>query len=257
VIYTIQEYAHASNTWATWIGALRYGDCNRNNIDDEDDLADGTSQDLNGTGKPDECEVVSPSAVEFFKKNRYISFVPENPDISVAFQVTMASGPGSTGVVGWVGEPVELGCPDECSGDYISRVVGDPVFRIWTETSVNVSDCEIVPVATYELRATGGFNLFSDPFTIPTIDQPGEKLWGDVVGSNAFGSWDGPEGVVNFGDVQATILVFQQDENAPPRFWTDVAPQDTNFTTNIEDALWVIKAFQGDPYPFSDPSLCP
>ena len=77
MIYTIQEYAHASNVWATWIGALRYGDCNGNNVDDEEDLAGGTSLDLNGTGKPDECEVVSPGAVEFFKKNRYISFTPE------------------------------------------------------------------------------------------------------------------------------------------------------------------------------------
>lgn len=122
---------------------------------------------------------------------------------------------------------------------------------------IHVADCEIVPAAEYEVRATGGFDLFSDPFVALTADQPLPKFWADVVGANFFGIWDGPDGIVNFGDVQAAILVFKQDENAPPRTWTDIAPQEPNFTTNIEDAFLVIKVFQGDPYPWSDPDQCP
>lgn len=257
VIYTIQEYAFSTNFWGTWIAALRYGDCNGNGVADEIDLASGTSPDLNGSGVPDECEVVAPSVGESWWKNRYLSIAPLNPDISVAFQVTIVSGPGSLGEVGWVGEPFETGCPENCSGDYGARVVDEPVFRVWTEASINVSDCEIVPASVYEIRATGGFDLFSDPYVLSTVPQPLPKFWADVAGTSVGGVWDGPEGVVNFGDVQATILVFQQDDNAPPKTWTDIAPQETNFTTNIEDALWVIKAFQGEPYPWLDPDQCP
>lgn len=41
------------------IGAIPITDCNGNNIDDADDIANGTSTDCNGNGIPDECELDS------------------------------------------------------------------------------------------------------------------------------------------------------------------------------------------------------
>jgi len=57
----------AVGRWSLWIGAwalvclgsraLLAFDCNRNGAEDTDDLAGGVSQDCNGNGVPDECEV--------------------------------------------------------------------------------------------------------------------------------------------------------------------------------------------------------
>ncbi|MCP4589933.1 MAG: hypothetical protein GY842_04255 [bacterium] len=56
-MWTIQEYAHATNVWGTWIGELRLNsDCNENGFHDRDDIAAGTSLDCNGNFRPDECD---------------------------------------------------------------------------------------------------------------------------------------------------------------------------------------------------------
>ncbi len=80
--WTIQEYAKGTDDWSTWVQVLTYDgflDCNGNEIPDDEDLADcdgspwcsdcnnngildvcdiddGTSNDANGNGIPDECE---------------------------------------------------------------------------------------------------------------------------------------------------------------------------------------------------------
>jgi len=56
-LWTIQEYGHATNIWGTYIGRLEFGDCNGNGIDDELDIAQGTSEDCNLNELPDECEL--------------------------------------------------------------------------------------------------------------------------------------------------------------------------------------------------------
>ena len=76
-----------------------------------------------------------------------------------------------------------------------------------SELYVDISDCEVVPVAQYELRATGDGVMFSDPVSLTTIDQPGTKFWGDVAGMYSFGFWNGPDGTVNIGDAQAALPV--------------------------------------------------
>ncbi len=54
--WTIQEFAHSTNTWGTEIVMMRMGDCNDNGIEDPDDIAGGTSLDCNTNMIPDECE---------------------------------------------------------------------------------------------------------------------------------------------------------------------------------------------------------
>ncbi|HRX84001.1 MAG TPA: right-handed parallel beta-helix repeat-containing protein, partial [Phycisphaerae bacterium] len=55
-MWTIQEYAHAEDIWGTHIAEISVGDCNLNNVDDEIDIAAGTSRDCNDNLLPDECE---------------------------------------------------------------------------------------------------------------------------------------------------------------------------------------------------------
>ncbi|UCE62104.1 MAG: hypothetical protein JSU63_10415 [Phycisphaerales bacterium] len=139
------------------------------------------------------------------RKNRYISFVPNN-EMDVAFRVEMTSGPGSTGVVGWVGEPEEIK-----DGVYVARVVDAPVYRFWAENVVHCGDCEVVPLAEYSIRATVDEVVFSEPFVVGTIERPGEKYYGDVVGPGLGvlppePGFLAPDGLVNVSDVQAFAL---------------------------------------------------
>ena len=59
--WTFQEYsANQVDRWSTWIQEYSYSsliDCNNNGIDDSDDISNGTSQDCNSSGVPDECEL--------------------------------------------------------------------------------------------------------------------------------------------------------------------------------------------------------
>ncbi len=45
------------------IEILRISDCNQNGIDDADDIANGTSADIDASGRPDECEVFTRSCI--------------------------------------------------------------------------------------------------------------------------------------------------------------------------------------------------
>lgn len=62
--WTIQEYAAQrvgnnddDSRWGTWWARVDLiPDCNRNGIDDRDDVANGTSPDCNGNTVPDECD---------------------------------------------------------------------------------------------------------------------------------------------------------------------------------------------------------
>ena len=46
------------------LGTVVRGDCNRNGVDDLDDIENGTSEDCNGNGVPDECDVVARAEFE-------------------------------------------------------------------------------------------------------------------------------------------------------------------------------------------------
>ncbi len=70
-IWTLQEYAHGTNVWGTWIGVFSLGDCNSNDIRDDCDLECGVpgsecavagcgrARDCNANGRPDECDIFS------------------------------------------------------------------------------------------------------------------------------------------------------------------------------------------------------
>jgi len=183
-------------------------------------------------------------------KNRYITFEPQALG-SVAYQVRMTASayfPGSTGTMGWVGQP---------DVNRVAGIVGIPFFSDSWPSKVHVGNCRIVPVATYEvLETTDGVN-FAAPVVVETIPAPSEKFWGDAVGDFDGVTWGPPNGVTNFGDVQAAIKTFQGGESATPTTWTDVEPEEPNRVVNFNDVLQLVFAFTGLPYPFGDPANCP
>ncbi|MHC4696534.1 MAG: right-handed parallel beta-helix repeat-containing protein [Planctomycetota bacterium] len=232
------------------------GDCNSNWIPDECDIATGGSADDNGNAVPDDCEV---------PKNRYISLVTRDEAVPLAYRVDMNSSayfPGSVGTLGWVGEPDE---------NNHSRVVDASVYRGDWPTVVYVGDCEIVPVATYEIWATSDGATFTDPQEVPTIRKPGARYYGDVVGSGTgnlppLPGFTPPNRVVNVTDVQAFLLTFQGPTSPSVHTtWVDqhglgdgVPP---NFMLNVSDLQRILWGIAGQEYLDSpehlDPADCP
>jgi len=251
-------------------------DCNENLEPDTCDIADGSSDDCNGNGCPDECDIadaISPDADddgipdECYIANSHVSFAPDPGTSSVAYQVTLAASlefPQSVGL-SW-----RVGAPDQ---NNISRLVGSPVFRDWSgdPAAVHVGDCEIVPVATYQLRSTVDGVEFSDAITLATIHKPGPRYYGDVVGVGTgklppLSGFTPPTGVVNVTDVQAYILKFQgpSSPNAHAT-WVDLhgdgpgSPPD--FIINVSDLQRIKFGFQGQRYTNApdhlNPADCP
>lgn len=77
-----------------------------------------------------------------------------------------------------------------------------------------------------------------------------------MVGAFAGAGWAAPQGIANIDDVLSAIQSFQELDTAPRFTRTDVEPEELNRIPNINDVLVLIKAFQGDDYPFSSPAGC-
>jgi hypothetical protein len=187
------------------------------------------------------------------RKNRYVSFVPNNP-ANIAFSVEMTASeyfPDSVGALGWVGEPDEAG---------VARVVDEPFFSDAWPALVHVGDCKIVPVAAYEIRGTVDGTSFTEPLELATIARPEPgmpKWWADLVGLKVEGAWSPPDGFVNMDDIQAAIQAFEDTPGEPHWTWVDVADEGPDRVINMTDIQFIIFAFEGAGYPFSDPSDCP
>ena len=213
------------------------------------------------------------------RKNRFLSFLPNNADRPVAFQVELtAVGPpecydsdpgGDVGMTWWVTGPV---CTDT-NGNDTGAVPGvDPcpepnVWRagldsapqgicVWPEDVIHIAGCPIIPVATYELVAYDGLN-FSTPLELATIRQPDTKCWADCVGAWNGSQWTPPNEVVNMDDVTAAVFYFTHADNKPHRTWVEVDDAGVNMVLNFADIMRIVQGFQGLPYPFSNPGACP
>ena len=151
-------------------------------------------------------------------------------------------------MVGWLGEP---------DGNDISRVEASPYFSDAWPAVVHASDCEIVPAATYGVRASLDAIGFTDPLAVPTTPRPGTAWWEDCVGLLDGDTWTPPNGVVSFDDVTAAIQYFMTAATAPHVTVVDIEPQETNAVLNFTDIMQIVLAFQSEPYPFADPGDCP
>jgi M6 family metalloprotease-like protein len=197
------------------------------------------------------------------RKHRYISFAPDNPGSSVAFQVEMVDGPGATGVLGWVSAPFDpVG-----TGDWVSTVVPDPVLRAWPEETIHVGDCEIVPVATYEIRPTSDMVALGSPLEVATIHKPGIWFYGDTVGVGTGDmppqpGFTPPNGVVGVTDVQAFLLTVKGPTSPSAHTtWVDLhglgEGSPPNFLLNVSDLQRVLFGFEGMEYTDTPQQLNP
>lgn len=196
---------------------------------------------------------IEPTAPNDRQKNRYISFAPGNAGNTIAFRVDKITTP--TGSC-WVDTPGAMGN---------AKCVAAPVFRVWSEPVVHTGDCAIMPVASYEIRATTDAAVFTAPLVVNTIAEPvlNLKKWGDVVGVNNGVEWTPPNRFTNVNDVQA-MLAYIQGFAIVPAFQSvnleaisSADPCLNNFV-NTADVLILVKAIAGDAYPFTtNPASCP
>jgi len=204
------------------------------------------------------------------RKNRYISFVPNNPGASVAFLVELTEStlfPGSAGIVGWVGEPFDPGCPNPgdppegCAGELVSRLECVPVFRVWDDTQyVHVGDASIAPRTVYEISAVESSGIRSAGLEVETSPKPLDRQWGDTVGPFQVGvGWTGPDGFANVVDIHAGVLTMQGTVSVAETTWIDLVGSLTveqpNYLVNISDIQHVLQGVAGWDYPFPDPGV--
>lgn len=254
-------------------------DCQPNNVPDDCDIELGGSLDTNGNGIPDECDTQKPTLAaggHDRRKNRFISFNPNNPNIPVAIRVTWIDQgcsvsewdclgdfdcpAGESCVItgsaqlGWLQEPIDAATlPFSVApvGTFVSLVGNDPVVVDWTgHDLVHIMGCHIAPVQRYTLTATADplSNLFTPPLILETIIKPGIKFWGDLVGRFDGLEWTVPNGLVNVDDVSA-VIKFITLKPAPHVTAVDLAGEVPNFIINAAELQFSLLSFNGIPYP--------
>ena len=196
------------------------------------------------------------------RKNRYVSFAPNNGSGSVAFRVAKTTAP--TGSC-WVQAPVQAG-----ANQYAATCGANPVFRVWSEPVIHVGDCEVIPVANYDVAATADGAVFSSSLAVGTILLPtlNSKLWGDTVGINNGSEWTPPNGFTNVNDVLG-ILAYINGAAIRPQFTVanlqaiSSADSCLNAFVNTADVQISVRAISGDSYgppntgKITDPAMCP
>ncbi len=169
----------------------------------------------------------------------------------------------------WVQAPQQepQGCiPGPCGDeDWFARVDSMPHFEVWTLDTLHVGDCEIIPVAEYEIRAClppDGV-VCSDPLTIGTIAQPFVSPgfrgnYGDAAGpvDAITEEFIPPDGITNVVDVFAYVNTKQNygTANKPQTHptWVDLhGPGDgqpPQYILNVSDMGQILKGFAGDAW---------
>ncbi|MCH7924543.1 MAG: hypothetical protein IIC51_03320, partial [Planctomycetes bacterium] len=124
--------------------------------------------------------------------------------------------------------------------------------------TLHVTGCPIEPTSEYGVQTVAGANV-SVALTVPTALQPGSgSFWGDIVGFFDGVEWTPPDGVSNITDAVAAIKTFQGGQVVAPvpgstiahLSIADVEPGNINTVVNFADVLILIRAFQGNMYPF-------
>ena len=154
----------------------------------------------------------------------------------------------------WVGEELLTG------GGTPTGVFGlqaTPRFRDWTTVPggvVRVSDCNIVPCATYSVESVTDVE-YSDGTYSPPLVLDTTEVWGDITGA---GNQDPADGNLSVLDVAATVDCVKEMPNAPPMTWCDIflhtpSPGES-VGMSVLDVATVVDALKDIDYPFPGPT---
>ncbi|MCH8149554.1 MAG: hypothetical protein IH987_16475, partial [Planctomycetes bacterium] len=217
-----------------------------------------------GRGGVNDPQPVDPGSPNDRRKNRYISFKPNNMGgQAVRLEVTLTGSlphPALVGNTWWVQAPVAPGNPllpaGECVAPAGAQATAADIDWIASGCTVlHVTGCPIEPTSDYDVRAVAGANV-SNALAVSTILKPGPKFWGDTVGSFDGLQWTPPDLITNIDDAVAIIKTWLGGPVVAPvggvahLTVADVDPGNINLLVNISDLFQVILAFQGNPYPF-------
>jgi len=169
-------------------------------------------------------------------------------------------------VTKWLDQPFESTCTplDDCAGQMFAHLRSDALFRVWTEETLHITGCEIVPVAEYEVRSTVNGIVFSPPLAVATISKPNVH-YGDCVGPVVGEVYTAPDGHTNVTDVQAFLAAQTGAAHAPNTTWVDLhsstSPVVPQQILNVGDLQTIKFGFLGQTYVETpgqvDPGNCP
>lgn len=174
-------------------------------------------------------------------KNRYVSFVPNNPSNPVAFEVTIEPCRRA-----WVAEPILLTF-DGADPTYVSELTNRPVYRVWTEDVVHVRGCLIAPGEHYTFRACTTEPLCSEAAPFRTVAR-----WGDLVGPLSGASWGPPDGLVDANDILAVVSKQVDPFASIHTTRADLTLLWVDYRIDASDVAAVCAAREGQLYPPPD-----
>jgi len=268
----VREISASSATMT--FDASQIGDCNKNGVSDDEDIAGGTSQDDNTNGIPDECECASSAsgpqiAPGALAMNRYLQLVPTNPGQQTALRVTLFDLPDEyasfEGQVMWVGLPSTVtespGSSDSTPEPTFvaARLQCSPHYADWGNLGVvYVTGVDVVPGGYYEIQAIPeSCNTIGEPNYSEAIDVFTAPIWTDSVGDCGVTPCTGPNGTIDFIDISAVVDKFRDLEGAPIKARVDLAADPPDMVIDFVDISRSVDAFRGIGYPFEGPSGCP
>ncbi len=244
-------------------------DCNRNDIQDDLDLIDGTSFDCNKNGLLDECDIDHGFATdtdpangipdECDKFNRYLFFTMNDlvpaPNPPYAIRVTLLNVNGFDNFnndVRWAGAPFDTVDEDlddptrtfkaanlECSSHYTDWGTSELVY---------IAGGELVPGSLYTIQAIGeacdeaqeGCYTPADRWIIAT------GLWGDVLAPFTGSESAQPD----FIDIAGVVAKFVATPGALPKPRFQLLPNTTfpDRSVDFKDISATVAAFVGTSY---------
>lgn len=219
------------------------------------------------------CEDVDPCPLHDLRKapkNRYLTIAAGAPGRNQAIRVTFSdlAPPHDihNGKSLWVAEPEDVTENGHATGPDIpgfpnfkaATLQCDPLFMDWGAIgTIEVYHTNIVPDSFFDVEVFDEDDLITAVSSTPTTTCQ----WGDLVGGfDAEGQfWTAADGRVDVtSDVLSMVAAFQSAPGFPRKVRTDVQPATPDLKVDILDILFVVKAFQGLPYPFDvEPWPCP
>ena len=158
-------------------------------------------------------------------------------------------------VLGFILDPVISTGVDAPPNTVIAAVGADPGFRVWDETLVHITDCEVAPNRVYgiEVESVDTPGLYSEPLDMRTSISPPDKDWGDITGKFTGTEWTAGNLLVAVDDVNAIIKFLSLDPNAPHVTRCEMVsangPLFNNMDVNADELAQIIRCFAGEKYP--------